>query len=186
LQTLRLPQWRNRPLEVTLFGADCGNGEQAQALIDLYGLKKQVKIGGFVDDMMQVWRQHHGLVLPSRYEGNALAMIEAMLCGRVPIVTNVGRVAALVDDNVCGFIAPAATIELLNETLERAWNHRHEWQQMGAAAAITIRQRHSLRPAEDFADAVLGVAARNSSTVARAAYARAKQYIRGKKRRAAA
>jgi glycosyltransferase involved in cell wall biosynthesis len=186
LQTLRLPKWRDRNLEVTLYGEDCGNGEQARALIELYGLKNQVKIGGFVNDITQVWRDHHGLVLPSRYEGNALAMIEAMLCGRVPIVTNVGRVAALVDDNICGFIAPAATVDLLDDALERAWQRRNEWQQMGAAAAVTIRQRHSLRPAEDFAEAVVATAeAGHSRGVTRAAYAIAKKYIRGKKRRAA-
>lgn len=186
LQTLRLPKWRNRNLEVTLYGEDCGNGEQARSLIDLYGLKKQVKLGGFVNDITQVWRDHHGLVLPSRYEGNALAMIEAMLCGRVPIVTNVGRVSALVDDNVSGFVAAASTVELLDDALERAWQRRDSWQQIGAAAAATIRQRHSLRPADDFAEAVLTVARQNSRSVAQAAFAKAKRYIRGKKHAAAA
>jgi glycosyltransferase involved in cell wall biosynthesis len=186
LQTLRLPKWRDRRLEVTLYGEDCGNEAQARALIELYGLKNQVKIGGFVSDITQVWRDHHGLVLPSRYEGNALAMIEAMLCGRVPIVTNVGRVAALVDDNVSGFVAPAATVDLLDDALERAWQRRNEWHQIGAAAAVTIRQRHSLRPPEDFAEAVLSTAAGgNSRVVPRAVYAMAKKYIRGKKSRAA-
>jgi glycosyltransferase involved in cell wall biosynthesis len=132
-------------------------------------LRDQVKLGGYVGDITHVWRDHHALVLPSRSEGNALAMIEAMVCGRVPIVTNVGRVAALVDDNVSGFIAPAATVELLDEALERAWQRRHEWRQIGAAAAATIRQRHSLRPAEDFAEAVLATTAGHSSARSRAA-----------------
>jgi glycosyltransferase involved in cell wall biosynthesis len=102
-------------------------------------------------------------VLPSRFEGNPLALIEAMLCGRVPIATNVGRVAELVDDNRHGFVAPAATSELIDDALERAWQRRHEWQAMGQLAAAAIRQRHSLRPAEDFADAVLAVAGQQRS-----------------------
>ena len=104
-------------------------------------------MGGFSNNIEEVWREHHALVLPSRFEGNALAMIEAMLCGRMPIVTDVGRVTELVDDNRSGFIAPAATAELIDDALERAWQRRHEWQQMGAIAAADIRHRHSLRPA---------------------------------------
>jgi hypothetical protein len=73
----------------------------------------------------------------------------------VPIVTDVGRVSELVDDNRHGFVAPAATVGLVDEAMERAWQRRHEWQAMGQLAAAAIRQRHSLRPAEDFADAIL-------------------------------
>jgi glycosyltransferase involved in cell wall biosynthesis len=167
LQALRQPKWRSRNLEITLFGEDGGNCGHVEKLVALHGLQKQVKLGGYIDNIANVWRDHHGLVLPSRFEGNALAMIEAMLCSRVPIVTNVGRVAELVDDNECGFVAPAATVELIDDALERAWQRRHEWQAMGVRAGLAIRQRHSLRPAEDFADALLESGA--SSRMRRAA-----------------
>jgi glycosyltransferase involved in cell wall biosynthesis len=155
LRVMRQPKWRSRPLQISLFGADGGNLRQVEELIALHGLHKQIVVGGYANNIEHLWREHHALVLPSRFEGNALAMNEAMLCGRMPIVTNVGRVSELVDDNRSGFIAPAATVELVDEALERAWQRRHEWQAMGQLAAATIRQRHSLRPAEDFANAVL-------------------------------
>jgi glycosyltransferase involved in cell wall biosynthesis len=78
-----------------------------------------------------------------------------MMCGRVPITTNVGRACELIDDNVSGFIAQAATETLLDEALERAWKHRDDWRAMGQRAAHAIRSRHSLNPAEDFADRIL-------------------------------
>ena len=162
LQALRRPHWRKRRIEITLFGADFGNERQVRALIELYGLQHQVKLGGYVDNIAKVWRDHHGLVLTSRSEGNALALVEAMMCGRVPIVTNVGRAATLIDNNICGFVAPAATEDLVDDALERAWQRRDEWRKIGAAAAETIRERHSSRPADDFADALL--AACNSAT----------------------
>jgi glycosyltransferase involved in cell wall biosynthesis len=96
-------------------------------------------------------------------------MIEAMLCGRMPIVTDVGRVTELVDDNRSGFIAPAATASLIDEAMERAWQRRHEWQAMGALAAADIRQRHSLRPGEDFAEAILTAIPGQQQTYLRAA-----------------
>ena len=158
LRVMRQPKWLERPLQVVLWGHDNGDLHQVQKLIDLYKLRDRVSYGGFASDIEQVWSQHHGLILPSRFEGNALSLIETMLCGRVPIVTNVGRAAELIDDNHSGFIAPAATVQLVDEALERAWQRRHEWQAMGRRAAQAIRERHSLRPAEDFAERLLALA----------------------------
>ena len=158
LKVLRDPKWRARPLRVSLWGDDHGNLNQLRRLIELYGLADQVQYEGVHNDIESLWATHHGLLLPSRVEGNALALIEAMLCGRMAVVTNVGRAAELVDDNASGFIAPAATAELIDDALERAWQQRHEWQAMGQRAAVAIRQRHSLRPAEDFADRILDLA----------------------------
>jgi glycosyltransferase involved in cell wall biosynthesis len=131
-------------------------------MIDLYGLGDQLIYGGFADDIEALWSAHHGLLLPSRLEGNALSLIEAMLCGRVPITTNVGRAAEFIEDNQSGFIAPSATADAVDEVLERAWHRRSDWQVMGQRAARAVRERHSLRPAEDFADRILSVALHRS------------------------
>jgi glycosyltransferase involved in cell wall biosynthesis len=85
------------------------------------------------------------------------------LCGRVPITTRTGRAGELIDDNESGFIAPAATAELIDAVLERAWYRREDWQAMGERAARAIRQRHSLRPAEEFAERILAAASDTSS-----------------------
>lgn len=158
LQVLRQPKWRARPLQIVLWGADCGSGQRARQLIDAFGLHGQVRFGGYANDIEALWAEHHGLVLPSRFEGNPLAMIEAMICGRVPIVTNVSRATELIDEGRSGFIAQAANVDSIDDALERAWQRRHEWQAMGAAAATAIRQRHSLQPAEDFARRLVEVA----------------------------
>lgn len=165
LRVLRSPKWRTRPLKVSMWGEDHGNLNQVRHLIALYGLEQQVCYEGYARDIEGLWSEHHALLLPSRFEGNPLAMIEAMLCGRIPIVTNVGRAAELVDDNESGFVAPAATVELVDDALERAWQRRHDWQLMGQRAAIAIRERHSLRPAQDFAVRLLELAHRSASAV---------------------
>ena len=159
VRVLRMPKWRARPLHVALWGSDNGSLGQLRRALDIYGLHRQLEYGGVSSNIEQLWSQHHGLLLPSRAEGNALSLIEAMMCGRVPITTNVGRAAELIDDNDSGFIAPAATAKLLDEVLERAWNRRDDWRAMGQRAAYAIRERHSLRPAQDFADRILATAA---------------------------
>jgi glycosyltransferase involved in cell wall biosynthesis len=160
VRVLRVPKWRARPLKVTMWGNDQGFLRQLQGMIDSYGLQERISYGGFTNDVESLWSQHHGLLLPSRMEGNALSLVESMICGRVPITTSVGRAAELIDDNVSGFIAPAATAELIDEALERAWQRRNDWQAMGRRAAQAIRERHSLRPAHEFADRILALASR--------------------------
>jgi len=169
LQVLRAAKWRSRPLRVSLWGADAGNLKQFQQLARVYGLADTISHCGFTNDIEALWAEHHALLLPSRIEGNPLALIEAMLCGRVPIVTNVGRAAELIDDNESGFIAPAATVELIDEVLERAWQRRHDWRDIGRRAAHDIRRRHSLTPAEDFADRIVALVGTSKQAFARAA-----------------
>lgn len=159
VRVMRQPKWRKRPLQIILWGSDNGSLSRLERALDTYGLHRQIKYGGVSNNIEHLWSEHHGLLLPSRAEGNPISLTEAMLCGRVPITTNVGRAAELIDDNDSGFIAPAATAELLDEVLERAWNRRDDWRAMGQRAAHCIRTRHSLRPAEDFADRILDAAA---------------------------
>jgi glycosyltransferase involved in cell wall biosynthesis len=151
-----------------MWGRDEGFLAQLERLIDLYGLQYQLQYGGFASDIEQLWSQHHGLLLPSRMEGNALSLVEAMMCRRMPITTNVGRAAELIDDNESGFLAPAATVELVDDALERAWQRRHDWRAMGEKAGRAIRQRHSLTPAENFAEHILSLTgtARRTSRLA--------------------
>jgi glycosyltransferase involved in cell wall biosynthesis len=162
MRVLRQPKWRMRPLTLTLWGSDDGFLPQLERLITLWGLGDKISYGGFATDVEALWSQHHGLLLPSRMEGNALSLIEAMLCGRVCITTKVGRAAELIEDRESGFLAPAATAELIDDVLERAWQRRHDWRAMGQQAARAIRCRHSLRPAGDFAERILDVATRTA------------------------
>jgi glycosyltransferase involved in cell wall biosynthesis len=141
-----------------MWGNDDGYLGTVNEMIKLYGLENQLSYGGFSNDIEKLWSQFHGLLLPSRMEGNALSLNEAMMCGRVPITTDVGRASELIDDGKSGFIAPAATAKLIDEVLERAWQRRHDWQAMGQEAARTIRQRHSLNPGVHFADRILAAA----------------------------
>jgi glycosyltransferase involved in cell wall biosynthesis len=137
LRVLSQPKWRERPVEVALYGSgewEAGISEMA-ALLDL----RSVRVAGFASDVSRIWADHHGLILPSRAEGLPLVVVEAMLAGRVVVTTDVGGSAEVCDDGVTGFIARAATVEDVDDALERAWARRSEWPEIGAAAAAAIR-----------------------------------------------
>jgi glycosyltransferase involved in cell wall biosynthesis len=57
-----------------------------------------------------------------------------MWCGRPAIVTDVAGNAELCMDGKTGFVAQSPTLAAFAETMERAWNARADWNQMGQAA----------------------------------------------------
>jgi glycosyltransferase involved in cell wall biosynthesis len=149
LEVLSLPHWRERRVRVSLIGKGI-NERGLRRNVEQLGLTN-VEFTGHVGDIEAVWSRHHALVLASRYEGMPLALVEAMLCGRPGIVTDVGGSRELVRDGVNGFLAKAATVGLLDEAINRAWDSRNRLMEMGNTAAVDVRQWVSKDPAGDFA-----------------------------------
>lgn len=157
LRVLARDKWRNRPLSVTFYGTGL-HRDGLEAMVQHLGLTK-VSFGGFVSDVASIWNDHHGLILPSRCEGLPLVLVEAMLSGRVPIVTDVGGSAEIVDDGATGFLAAAPTEDSLDAAMERAWQRRDEWKTIGAEAATAIRTLVPADPAEAMAALLLQLTA---------------------------
>lgn len=156
LRVLARERWRSRPVTVTFYG-DGAQREGLERMAAFLGITNSVHFVGFVRDIAAVWNDHHGLILPSRCEGLPLVLVEAMLSGRVPIVTDVGGNAEVVEDEVTGFIAPAPSEESIDATLDRAWTRRSEWRAIGAAASARIRSLVPRDPAEVMAGLLEGV-----------------------------
>ncbi|NEQ34057.1 MAG: glycosyltransferase family 4 protein, partial [Leptolyngbya sp. SIO4C5] len=154
LQVLQQAQWRDRPVEVIFWGRDQGNQQQLEELARLYGIQAKICFGGFANSPAEIWRQSHALLLPSRFEGMPMVTAEAMLCGRIAIVTACGRNPEWVDEGETGFLAAAPTVACLGEVLEKAWQRRHDWQEMGALAAERLQQRYSHHPVQEFVAAL--------------------------------
>ena len=115
--------WRAKPVSLSLFGR--GHMEDGmRRLVRRLNLDGRVFFCSYVSNIEKVWADHHALILPSRYEGLPAALVEAILCARPAIVTNVGGNAELIEDGRSGFVAPAPTIKHLNEAMERAWDRR--------------------------------------------------------------
>jgi glycosyltransferase involved in cell wall biosynthesis len=157
VDVMKQDRWRERDLEINFYGHDQSNLQQLKDLIAMHGLEKQLHYVGFQKDVQGIWENNHGLLLPSRYEGAPLIVTETMLCQRMPITTNLGRNAELIDDNQSGFIAESATVKLVDEAMERAWQQRHRWQEMGVTAGRHIRQRYPRDPVKDFTDRLMGL-----------------------------
>jgi glycosyltransferase involved in cell wall biosynthesis len=148
LEVLNLPHWRERNVRLLMVGKgphERGLQRRAQEL-----KLTNVDFAGHLTDIEKVWNNYHALVLPSRQEGMPLVVVEAMLCGRPCIATNVGGNSELIRDGVNGFLAKAATVDLLDEAMNRAWEDRHRLKEMGETAGRDVRQWVSPDPTGDF------------------------------------
>jgi len=162
LESLASPTWRERNWRLSLYGAGPMRDTIAR-MIDRFGLNERVSIVGFVDSIEAIWTENHVLVMPSRYEGTPLAMIEAMLCARPVLATDVSDHSDFVIDGVTGSLAPATTSQSVGAALERLWASRADLQRMGQAASEMIRAKVPADPIRVFADK-LGAEAQATSS----------------------
>jgi glycosyltransferase involved in cell wall biosynthesis len=151
-EVLAKPEWASRKWRLHLYG-DGENRDGLERWAQRLGISDRVVFEGYVSDVEQVWAVNHVLVMPSRIEGLPLAVIEAMLCGRPVVATNVAG-AEVVEDGMTGFLAEAAEVGCMGTALERFWARRGDAREIGAAAAHSIRRLVPPDPARVFADKI--------------------------------
>ena len=154
---LSMPNWRCRNVHVSLFGSG-PNKDNFELLAEKLDIQKQISFQGQIADVQEIWKTHHALVLPSRYEGLPLVVVEAMMCGRIGIVTDVAGNSEVIEDGVTGFVAEAATVRHFAAAMERAWDRRSDWGMMGLLAAQRIRELVPEDPAAVFAAKLVEIA----------------------------
>jgi glycosyltransferase involved in cell wall biosynthesis len=156
-QVLASDKWRDRPVTVSLFGK--GPMERGlRRLASRLGLEGRVRFGEYASEIEELWANHHALVLPSRYEGLPIALVEAMLCGRPAIVTDVAGNTELLKDGISGFVAAAPAVQHLDDAMERAWEQRARWQEMGLAGRAFAQANIPQDPAAVFAQSLVELA----------------------------
>lgn len=164
LKVLALPKWRERPIRLNFYGDGPCEGS-VKAMVELLDLRN-VSFQGQVSDVKSIWAKNHALVLPSRYEGLPLVIIEAMFCGRPVITTDVAGNAEYLRDGITGFVAESPTVGSLDRTLDRAWLRRDDWKQIGDQARLDLLDAIPADPIGVFADNLLSLANGNRKEVA--------------------
>ncbi len=98
-----------------------GEGPQRQELQKLaQDLSTSVQFLGMVENrrLPEIYARADVFVLPSRYEGNPKALVEAMACGLPVLGTNVRGIASIVKDGETGVLVEP-TVESLCTGIER-------------------------------------------------------------------
>jgi glycosyltransferase involved in cell wall biosynthesis len=130
-QALSQSQWAKRDWHLNIYGTGPDEAYYKH-LVEAFGIGKKVTLHGFTNDIRNdIWANNHILVMPSYFEGLPIALVEAMLCGRPAVVTDVGGNAEILDNNETGFIAEGVHLSSFSNAMERAWERKEEWKEMG-------------------------------------------------------
>jgi glycosyltransferase involved in cell wall biosynthesis len=160
-RVLGAPPWKDRQWQLYLYGEGSWR-EGLERLAQRLGLSDRIVFAGFTT-VEEIWAANHVLVMPSRAEGLPLAIVEAMLCARPVIATNVAGHAEIIEDGVTGFLADAPTAASVGAALERFWARRSEAEQIGKAGTLRIRQLVPPDPIRVFSEKLKHVASLNQA-----------------------
>ncbi|MGI9069869.1 MAG: glycosyltransferase family 4 protein [Bryobacteraceae bacterium] len=106
------------------------------------GCADQVRFLGYADARDVLWSSDIS-VLPSRWEGFGLAVVEAMLCGLVPVRTPAAGASDQIDDGENGFIVPFESSESLAQRLKVLIQEEGLRHQMALAARAKALSKFS-------------------------------------------
>ena len=100
-----------------LFVGDGDLRPQIEHQVAMLGVEKQVVFAGFRRDVAALLKLMDVFVLPSRWEGLSLALLEAMACRKPVVATRVTGNIDVVVDGVTGFLVPVGAPQTLAEKI---------------------------------------------------------------------
>jgi glycosyltransferase involved in cell wall biosynthesis len=123
-----------------------GRGALADALVQearARGLGDRVRMVGEVTDPREFWRTRHVAALLSDHEGSPNALIEAAVCGRPLLATDVGGARELVTADA-GLLVAASDPRRIARALERLIDDEPLRARLGAGARDHALREHSM------------------------------------------
>jgi len=112
--------------------------------IGILGLQARVHLLGLRSDIPELLNAADVFVLSSDYEGNPLAVLEAMAAGKPVISTAVGGVPELVESG-CGLLVPPGDAQALSKATRHLLENPEARKSMGEASARRAVERFDLR-----------------------------------------
>jgi glycosyltransferase involved in cell wall biosynthesis len=143
-----------------------GEGElraQLEEQVTRMGLNDVVRFTGLRKDVPRLLVALDLFVMPSRWEGLPMALLEAMACGKPCVVTSVGGIPSVIDDGANGLMLPPEQPELMAQALARVIGDAELRRSLGATARDCALRRYdvgrALQAYESMYDEALGTEA---------------------------
>jgi glycosyltransferase involved in cell wall biosynthesis len=147
------PTWKERDWILDIAGSG-PHEDYLRALVEFYGIDDKVRFLGQVEDLQALWSENHLLFLPSRFEGTPLSLIEAMVCGRTALVTDVAGNCEWISGDI-GFVAAAPSKPYILDALNRVWENRERLEELGSKCRERAVRLYNPRMADDILDALV-------------------------------
>jgi glycosyltransferase involved in cell wall biosynthesis len=140
LQALARPRWAGRDWHLTLKGGGRLRRFVERLVAHTGHDPRRVAISAQTDDVRSSLARADVCVMPSLSEGMPFALLECMAAGMPAVGTPVAGIPEVVVDGRTGWLAHSATLDELDDALERCWQSRPEHYQLGMAAAELVQR----------------------------------------------
>lgn len=140
-------KWKQRNWTLHLYG-DGNDKEKLAQAIRLNGMPHKIFLEGHISDVKAALENAHLLFQITHIDAMPLVVVEAMAVGRATVVSKIGDMPRWVNENENGWISSDASVKQIDATLEKAWQRRNEWMQMGKNAFDMFRKKYPV-PAEE-------------------------------------
>jgi glycosyltransferase involved in cell wall biosynthesis len=120
-----------------------GRGEYEEKLKQLalhLGIQNNVVFTGFVEDVYEVMKVFDVFAMSSSNEGFGISLAESMALGVPPVVTRIGGMCEVVEDNISGLLAEPEDVEDLAEKLLYLLQNKEIRKEMGEKARKRVKK----------------------------------------------
>lgn len=118
--------------------------EQYEDILKQYEENKLIQYHGMVDDIRNILRMIHCVVLPSHHEGMSNVLLEAAACGRPIITTNRSGCREVVNNEKSGYLVEPGNSRELIEKIEK-FIHYSQKEKMGKEGRKLVEKQFDRR-----------------------------------------
>ena len=152
LETLSSQKWKDRNWILELYG-DGRDRNFLEQLIHSKNLQNKVFLKGHTNQVQKVLLQANLVLQCTHIDAMPISVTEAMAMARTCLVSNIGDMPLWVNDRN-GFICPGVSIHTLDNALEKAWQSKHQWEELGKEAFLAFKKMYPEPYIENLASAV--------------------------------
>lgn len=149
IRSLSGPKWKDRNWTLHLYG-EGKDRKYLEKLIQSLNMERKIFLEGQTVAVKNVLENSHLVLQLTHIDAMPLSVVEAMAVGRPVIASRIGDMPLWVKEGVNGWISPDASVEQIENTIERAWKIRDQWPQFCVQAHILFSQKFPTSAEEVF------------------------------------
>lgn len=153
IETLAMSKWKERNWILHFYG-EGEDREKLENLISKNQLSHKIFLKGHTHNVQAVLAWHHLVLQCTHIDAMPISISEAMAMARPCVVSNVGDMPLWVQDGVNGFVCDKATMKEIDQVLEKCWERRRDWPEMGRKSFEIFSNRYPQPYAEKFLELI--------------------------------
>jgi glycosyltransferase involved in cell wall biosynthesis len=149
VKALSSDKWMKRSWQLRLYG-EGKDRTKLEKLVRENKLGNKVFLKGHTNNITQEIIAANLILQITHKDAMPISVVEALAFSRPVIVSEVGDMPVWIKEEINGYISKDASIESIDVTLEKAWNDRDRWPEMGRKSFEIFKEKYPAALEETF------------------------------------